>query len=285
MKSIISIQSHYVSGHVGNSTAVFPMQKMGMEVWPIHSAQFSTNTLCEQDYSKQRADSDNITALMNGLDKAGKLSECGAVLSGHQCSELQYRAVVEAVQMVRKRNPSALYVCEPEFNIGERADKPPVENIKVIKHTLVPMSDAAILGQIELGELTGLNVDSLYDVVTASKMVLDMGPKMVLIKHFEIPNSDTYNVLLSTRRSCFIARLPKIKFDDRVLGVGNLFSSLFTACLVRDMLPLESFRHAFNAAYGVLEVTKEQDACELQIIDAQYEFVEPTHEFDVCKVS
>ena len=42
--SVLSIQSHVVYGHVGNSAAVFPLQRMGAEVWPVHTVQFSNHT-------------------------------------------------------------------------------------------------------------------------------------------------------------------------------------------------------------------------------------------------
>lgn len=113
MKSIISIQSHVVYGHAGNSSAVFPMQRMGLEVWPIHTVQFSNHTQYQQGWTGQKFGSDDIRSLMRGLDNIEKLSECGAILSGYQGSADQCRAVAEAVSLVNNRNHSALYVCDP----------------------------------------------------------------------------------------------------------------------------------------------------------------------------
>ncbi|EOV0050685.1 pyridoxal kinase [Vibrio parahaemolyticus] len=284
MKSIISIHSHFVSGYAGNSSAVFPMQKMGMEVWPIHTGQFSDTADTHQLSLEQPNCSQDINALMNGLDKAGKLADCGAVLSGYQRNNQQYQSIIDAVTLVRERNPEALYVFEPEFCVNESTHSMSDEAINFIKQKLVPLSDAVVLSQCELRKLTEQNVESSHQVATACKTVLSMGANMVLVKNFSSQQTDSYNVLLATRYASFTARAPKIDFDKKVNGTGNLFSSLFTACLVRNMLPLESFRHAVNATYGVLEVTKQQDKCELQIIDAQYEFVEPSHEFGVFKV-
>ena len=42
--NILSIQSHVAYGHVGNSAAVFPLQRAGHEVWPIHTVNFSNHT-------------------------------------------------------------------------------------------------------------------------------------------------------------------------------------------------------------------------------------------------
>lgn len=44
MKRILSIQSHVVYGYVGNKAAVYPLQAMGHDVWPIHTVQFSNHT-------------------------------------------------------------------------------------------------------------------------------------------------------------------------------------------------------------------------------------------------
>ena len=41
---VLSIQSSVAYGHVGNSAAVFPLQRLGHEVWPVHTVNFSNHT-------------------------------------------------------------------------------------------------------------------------------------------------------------------------------------------------------------------------------------------------
>lgn len=41
---LLAIQSHVVFGHAGNSAAVFPMQRIGVNVWPLNTVQFSNHT-------------------------------------------------------------------------------------------------------------------------------------------------------------------------------------------------------------------------------------------------
>lgn len=84
MKSIISIQSHVVYGHAGNSSVVFPIQRMGLDVWPIHTVQFSNHTQYEQGWAGQTFSSGDIRNLVRGLDNISALKDCGAVLSGYQ---------------------------------------------------------------------------------------------------------------------------------------------------------------------------------------------------------
>jgi pyridoxine kinase len=42
--AILSIQSHVAYGHAGNSAAVFPLQRLGHEVWAINTVEFSNHT-------------------------------------------------------------------------------------------------------------------------------------------------------------------------------------------------------------------------------------------------
>ena len=44
MHTILLIQSAVAYGHVGNSSAVFPMQRRGNDVWPVHTVMFSNHT-------------------------------------------------------------------------------------------------------------------------------------------------------------------------------------------------------------------------------------------------
>jgi len=44
MTRILSVQSHVVSGYVGNKAAVFPLQLLGFDVDVINSLQFSNHT-------------------------------------------------------------------------------------------------------------------------------------------------------------------------------------------------------------------------------------------------
>ncbi|RMD60743.1 MAG: pyridoxal kinase, partial [Alphaproteobacteria bacterium] len=40
---VLSIQSRVAYGHVGNAAAVFPLQRLGREVWPVDTVTFSNH--------------------------------------------------------------------------------------------------------------------------------------------------------------------------------------------------------------------------------------------------
>src|SRR6218665_3346707 len=79
---LLSIQSHVVFGHAGNSAAVFPMQRLGVNVWPLHTVQFSNHTQYGQWAGEVMA-APQIPALVGGIDGIGELGNCDAVLSGY----------------------------------------------------------------------------------------------------------------------------------------------------------------------------------------------------------
>jgi pyridoxine kinase len=110
--NILSIQSHVAFGHVGNASAVFPMQRLGCEVWPIHTVQFSNHT----GYGAWKGrvfDGPAIEEIVEGIAERGVLPSCGGVLSGYMGSADIGTAILSAVGRVREANPAALYCCDP----------------------------------------------------------------------------------------------------------------------------------------------------------------------------
>ncbi|NMT51064.1 pyridoxal kinase, partial [Vibrio parahaemolyticus] len=117
------------------------------------------------------------------------------------------------------------------------------------------------------------------------KEALKLGPKIVLVKHLHSIDSDMFSMILATQKACYLTQRPNIEFKQQPVGVGDLISAVFTACLMKNMSPTVAFRHTNNAIYGVLEVTKDYDSWELQTVNAQCEFVEPSHDFNIVKIA
>jgi pyridoxine kinase len=109
---ILSIQSHVAFGHVGNASAVFPMQRLGVEVWPIHTVQFSNHTGYGA-WTGRVFDGPAIEELLDGIDDRGVLGRCDGVLSGYMGSSDIGNAILGAVRRVKAANPDARWCCDP----------------------------------------------------------------------------------------------------------------------------------------------------------------------------
>src|SRR5690348_7402137 len=110
--SILSIQSSVAYGHVGNSAAVFPLQRLGIEVWPVITVHFSNHT----GYGQWRGPllaADDLREVLTGIEERGVLGRCEAVLSGYQGAEDVGAVVLDAVQRVKAANGNAVYCCDP----------------------------------------------------------------------------------------------------------------------------------------------------------------------------
>jgi pyridoxine kinase len=99
--NILSLQSHVAYGHVGNSAAVFALQRLGVEVWPIHTVQFSNHA----GYATARGHAFNaahIRELTQGLGERDVLRHCDGVLSGYVGSAEVGAAILDAVAEVKR---------------------------------------------------------------------------------------------------------------------------------------------------------------------------------------
>ena len=72
---LLSIQSSVAFGHVGNSAAVFPLQRLGIEAWAVNTVHFSNHT----GYGEWRGpllSADDLRAVIQGVEERGALGPC-----------------------------------------------------------------------------------------------------------------------------------------------------------------------------------------------------------------
>src|SRR5690349_2967043 len=102
--NLLSIQSHVAYGHVGNAAATFPLQRIGVEVWPIHTVQFSNHTGYGA-WTGRVFEASLISDLLDGIEARNVLPRCDGVLSGYMGSAETGAAILDAVARVRAANP------------------------------------------------------------------------------------------------------------------------------------------------------------------------------------
>ncbi|BDR20494.1 pyridoxal kinase PdxY [Vibrio sp. STUT-A16] len=285
MQGILSIQSHVSFGHAGNSSAVFPMQRMGFEVWPIHTVQFSNHTQYQEGWTGRAFAAEDISELVRGLGNIGALEKCQAVLTGYQGSAEQCLAVEETVTKVKQANPNALYVCDPVMGAPDKGCIVAPGIAENLLNRLMLMADVIVPNQFELSQFAEMEIHSLDDAITACQRGLAKGPKIVLVKHLYCLENGSFNMLLATQEGIYLAKRPQFEFAKQPVGVGDLISAIFTAGLLKGWSPKQAFQHCHDACYGVLSATYHAGEWELQTIAAQQEFVEPSKHFSIEEVA
>ncbi len=277
--NLISIQSHVAYGHVGNSAAVFPLQRMGVEVWPIHTVQFSNHPGYEQ-WQGRVYDAGLIRELVGGIEQRGVLGECDGVLSGYMGGADIGAAILDAVATVKRANPSAKYCCDPVIGDVGRGVFVREGIPEFMKAKAVPAADVITPNQFELDYLTGQGSRTLADALGAVKAVQALGPRAVLVTslHTDDTPEDSIDMLASDDTGRFRLRTPRLRMA--VNGAGDAIAALFFAHYLRSGKIDEALSRAGSAIFGVLTKTAEAGAPEIQIVTAQQEIVEPSKVFE-----
>ncbi|MCG7391653.1 pyridoxal kinase PdxY [Microvirga sp. ACRRW] len=276
--NVLSIQSHVAYGHVGNASAVFPMQRLGVEVWPIHTVQFSNHT----GYGSWKGrvfDGPAIEELVEGIAERGVLYRCDGVLSGYMGSADIGNAILSAVARVRALNPKALYCCDPVIGDVGRGIfvRPGIPEF--MRDQALPAADIITPNQFELDYLSGLTTETLSDVKKAVSTVQQLGPKAVLVTSVEAKETpaDSVDLIAGQGGRFWRVRTPKLSLS--INGAGDAIAALFFVHYARSGSAATALAEAAASVYGLLKRTEEAGSREILTIAAQDEFVSPTYRF------
>jgi len=276
--NLLSIQSHVAYGHVGNAAAVFPLQRMGVEVWPIHTVQFSNHTGYGQ-WQGRAFDAGLIRELVGGIEKRGVLGECDGVLSGYMGGADIGTAILDAVATVKQANPSAKYCCDPVIGDVDRGVYVREGVPEFIRDKAVRAADVLTPNQFELDFIAGREGKTLGDVCEEVDAVHALGPLVILVTslHTDDTPEDAIDLLVSDENGRFRLRTPRLAL--KVNGAGDAIAALFFAHFLRTGKIDEALSNAASAIFGVLTKTAEAGSGELQLVTAQEEIVKPSQVF------
>ncbi|MBA8794991.1 pyridoxine kinase [Friedmanniella endophytica] len=280
MTSILSIQSSVAYGHVGNSAATFPLMRRGVEVWPVITVHFSNHT----GYGAWRGPmlgADDVLDVVTGIDERGVLGRCDAVLSGYQGAPEVSAAILAAVDLVKRRNPAAIYCCDPVIGDDDRGVYVRPELAPLIKDRVLPAAQVVTPNQFELEYLTDHPVTTLADVLAAAAELRRRGPRTVLVtsvRHEQTP-ADQVEMVAVDDTGAWAVRTPLLPRTFN--GTGDLTAAMFLAALLDGVGLAEALARTAAIVYGVLDATWAADARELQLVAAQDQLVAPTRTFEV----
>jgi pyridoxine kinase len=276
--NILSIQSHVAYGHVGNSAAVFALQRLGCEVWPVHTVQFSNHT----GYGAWTGEvfaAGMIEEVVRGIADRGVLGSCDGVLSGYVGSLETGAAILNAVGKVKAANPGAAYCCDPV--IGNRARGVFVRDgiCEFFRDRAVPAARIVTPNHFELDHLAGRDTAEMTQVLAAIDGLHARGPRAILVTSVdtnETPAGHIDNVA-SDGEAQYLVRTPKLVTLGN--GAGDVIAALFLYHHLRSGSVAEALARATSSVFGLLRRTLDAGATELALIAAQDELVVPSEMF------
>ena len=281
--NILSIQSSVAYGHVGNSAAVFPLQRLGHEVWPVYTVNYSNHT----GYGAWRGPmipAADVAEVIRGIEERGALSRVDAVLSGYQGGSDIADVIIDAVARVKAANPKAVYACDPVMGNAKSGCHVGDSIPPLLRDRVVPVSDIITPNQFELGFLTGRDASDLASTLDAVDAARDMGPSTVLVTSLERPEREegTIEMLAVNDSGAWLVKTPYLPF--KLNGSGDVTAALFTGHYVSTGDAADALARTASSVFDLVENTYEADSRELLLVESQDAYANPRMQFAVEQV-
>lgn len=281
--TILSIQSSVAYGHVGNSAATFPLMRLGVETWPVLTVHFSNNT----SYPGKRGPllrPEDVRDVVDGIDDLGVLPQVDAVLTGYQGAPAMGAEILKIVELVKQRNPQAVYCCDPVMGDVGRGMYVLAGIPEFVRDHVVAAADIMTPNHYELNFLTGRETTTLAEIVDAAHALRAAGPDTVLVTSAVVAGEDPETVTMIAVNGEGAWRVTTPLLGRTFTGSGDLTTAVFLAALLEPGSLADAVGRTADIVYSVLEKTTSLDQRELALVAAQDDLVAPRFHFEVTRV-
>jgi pyridoxine kinase len=281
--AVLSIQSVVAYGHVGNSAAVLPLQRLGHEVWPIPTVEFSNHPQYG-DWTGRVVPAAEVAALVDGVARRRGFRQCRAVLSGYLGDVATGPVVLDAVARVKAADPKALYMLDPVLgdNLRGLFVRPGIPEF--FRDHAVAAADIVTPNDFELEVLSDLPARDFASARIAAATLLSRGPKLVVVTGLR--EGKRIGALAVGPAGAWRVLTPEIKVTAH--GAGDVFGAVFLGAYLnlmrgrnaRTAVPT-ALAHATTAVHRLLKATAKAGDDALALVAAQDAFADPGRRYAV----
>ncbi len=278
----MSIQSHVTVGSVGNSAAVFALQRLGVEAWAVPTVVLS-NDNARPHVAGPALTADQLRGIIDAMAANGVLSQVDALLSGYLTAE-SGQLIWETARRLKELNPAVLFCCDPVMGDIDKGFYVPEGVRTFFCQQALGLADVLTPNLFELGALSGARPTSLAEVLTAARRLVEAGTSTVLVTSVECAELDrehAHMVAVTADRAVLVSTpLLDAHFD----GSGDLTAAVFLSHLLAGRDLAAALGHTAGSVHAVLAETIRLGRTELALVQAQDRLVEapaaPTAELD-----
>lgn len=292
---MLSIHSSVALGHVGNSGAVFVLQRLGHEAWPIDTVVLS-NHPAHGGFRGRVTPAAEIAELVRGLGERGALTRCDAVLTGYLGAADQGPAILAAVMAVRAANPRALWLLDPVIGDKDGGDKSGGDGAagagriyvkpgiaEFLRDQAAPLADILTPNAFELGFLTGQPVDTGAMALAAVDILRARGSNrrpLVVATGLELRDAPSGRLTTIAADDSGAWRVVVPRLAHAAHGAGDLFAALVLGRRLAGADVPAALGHAAAAVHAIVAGSGPA-AADLALIATQDALVTPPHRFAV----
>ena len=282
---VLSIQSSVAYGHAGNSAAVFPLQRLGVDVWPVYTVHFSNHT----GYGAWKGPvlpAADVAAVIDGIGDLDVLGDISAVLSGYQGAEEVGQVILDTVARVRAANPSAVYCCDPVMGDVGRGFFVREGIPEFMRDSVVPAADIVTPNQFELEYLVpGHSVLTTGDLLDAITNLRALGPSTVLVTSVRVDGIalDEVGLVAADDEGAWLVKTPLLPIS--VNGAGDATAAIFLAHLLRGDDAPTALAKVASSVFAILQNTLDLDRREIALVASGEQIADPACEFEVRQLA
>ncbi len=257
-RAVIVISSHVARGSVGNRAAVFALETLGHPVWAVPTVLLPWHP-GHGPATRIVPEPEQFSAFMMDLERAPWLGEVTAVLSGYLGDAGQAADVAVLVEVVKAKNPNAIYVCDPVM--GDAGGLYVAETVaEAMRDLLLPIADIATPNRYELEWLSGQKIVDLRSTISAAEAA---GPHRMLVTSAPAMIAGGIANLLLTPSEALLAEHRMIPKPPN--GLGDLTAAVFLARLMAGQPDAKALQTTTAAVYEILARTAKRGGDELQL--------------------
>ena len=280
--SVLSVQSRVVAGFAGNSTAVFCLQRAGIDCWGLDTLLYSNHT-GYAGFGGRIFDGEQLRTVYDGLKRYVGLQKCQAVLSGYLGRKETGDLVLDIVNDVRLANASAVYCCDPVLGDDEGLYVSP-DIPDFMRNQAVPIADIIVPNRFELGFLSRKPVNDMDQIIDAARFLMGKGRTQICVVSGVFIPDGVFSVAV-TRAEAYGVSTPLIDWTaEDTGGSGDMMTALFLAQWIKTKDVAGSLSQAVSSCYGVISQTARRRSQELCLIEAQQEIERPSRIFTANKI-
>ena len=275
-KTVLSIQSHVAYGHAGNSAAIFPLQRLGFEVLPVHTVQFSNHT-GHGSFRGQVFTPEHVQEVIAGIKERDIFGKIDAVLSGYMGDASIGNVILDAVTEIRQQNPKAIYLCDPVMGDVGRGVFVKEGIPDFIRDNNIGQASIITPNLFEFELITQSHLTSIAQAVTlARQLIAETRLETVLLTSMTTPDvpQDRLATLAITADQAWLVTTPLIKLQPLPNGMGDVFSSVYLGRILQGHSISTALELATSTLYALVRHTAEGSR-DLPLIAQQEEIANP----------
>lgn len=238
---VLSVNSYFVHGYIGNKCIVFSLELNGVEAAPINLFQYSNHRGYAMSVGTALT-SQELNDTFEDLDLNEVTPKITHIITGNITEQYQF----EAIRSFLERNPNVCYYCVPNLYEGNWFAYP--NEVLTYQKALCKYADTVLLEHSEAEKIANMEIKRVCDVMDAVKELHNAGISNVVVKcamegkytFFSFKKGEKQ--FACETKDCFTA----------VTGASDLFNGIFLANAIN--YPCEYEKIATNTLNSVHEV-------------------------------